>query len=232
MLWICPTQMFVSQTFYELGIKPANMKRSKCWKTCEKLISVKRSLENLRQALICVCVGVCLCMCVFDLSSYRAGSKSQYVADPLVHKPLRVLQATKPLHKSACLCVCAKHACVRKSVHALLSHLLQVPLWVGFSLDATRSFCHALCAVPLHIFIYYCVFQDQNEWQMGSGEIEIAAEVGVSWGHEDGRCVWTEELLRIKVDFVAACQRIHRSSSERGLRAREANGNRECYGIH
>lgn len=85
-----------------------------------------------------------------------------------------------------CLSVCARHACVCKAVHALLSHLLQVPLWVGFSLHATHSFCHALCTVPLHIFIYYCVFQDQNEWQIGSSEINIAAEVGVSWGRQTG----------------------------------------------
>lgn len=49
-------------------------------------------------------------------------------------------------------------------------------------------FCHALCTVPLHICIYCCVFQDQNEWQIGSStsQRDITAVVGVSRGPETG----------------------------------------------
>lgn len=37
----------------------------------------------------------------------------------------------------------------------------------------------------IYLFII-CVFQDQNEWQIGPGEINIAGEVRVSRGHQMG----------------------------------------------
>lgn len=64
-----------------------------------------------------------------------------------------------------------------QSLLTLLSHLLQVPFEWGSGSMPPALF--ALRTVPLHIFIYYYVFQDQNEWQIGSTEINIA-EVGVS----------------------------------------------------
>lgn len=111
----------------------------------------------------------------------------------------------------------SSHACVHKSLHALLS-LLQVPIRVGHGLHATRSFCHAVCTVPLHIFIYYCVFQDQNEWQIGSSKINIAVEVGVSWGDQRGGYVWMEQIVSRWI-----LSWLHRSSSEQGLKMGEAN---------
>lgn len=127
-----------------------------------------------------------------------------------------------------CLCICLRdrRAFVYKSAYALLSLLLQVFLWVGFGLHATRSFCHVLCTVSLYIFIYCSVSQDQND-QNGwlapvrasepSQQKRDSAEV-VRWE----ACVWTEEIVQNKECFVAACQRLHRSSSERALRVRQA----------
>lgn len=95
---------------------------------------------------------------------------------------------------SAVICACA---CVRVFVLVpscenlcTLYYLIffKYPFEWALSRHATRFFSHALCTVPLHIFIYYCVFQDQNECQIGSGEsqLDITADVGVSRGCEMG----------------------------------------------
>lgn len=88
--------------------------------------------------------------------------------------------------------VCAR-VCVPRPSCANLCTLyylvfFKYPFEWALSRHATRFFSHALCTVPLHIFIYYPVFQDQNECQIGSGERQrgIAADVGVSRGWETG----------------------------------------------
>ncbi len=175
------------QNLWWVGMKQVKIKSTPNFMEYFFLISVKWRLEkeNLRHAFTCVCV--CVCVCLWS-PSYRTGSSSQYVADPLVHEPLRMLQATKPLHKSAvCICVCvfvpSIPVCVQICARFIISSSSSTPL---SEVHTNSFFCHALCTVSLHIFIYYCVFQDQNEWQIDSSEINIAAEVGVSLGRETG----------------------------------------------
>ena len=191
-----------------------------------------------------VCVCVCVCVCLWS-PSYRTGSNSQYGVDPLLHEPLKMLQATKPLHKSAsvcmcacvcvCVCVCQERLCVQICARSIILSSSSTPL-SGAQSSRHPLVCHALCTLPLHIFIYYWVFQDQNEWQIGSSEIDLAAESASQPRSRGRRCVWIGGLVQIRVDFCSCLSeapqviRWARSDSERGRHGHTRR--KRCYGIH
>lgn len=173
-----------------------------------------------------------VCVCLFDLcpTALTLIAPKSVELQPL--KRRRCRPPKRRVRRLLRLPTPARHFQAKLRAHLSTLYYLvcfKYPFeWVSLVMPPAH-FCHALCTVPLHIFIYDCVFQDQNEWQIGFSEINIAAEVGASWSCLPGR---VSEWKRLYQSRFCSCLSAAPQVTEWRLRKQARTARRKRHGIH